>query len=259
MGNNTKNQILNMSIKSILRSLTPYGYFLFRQHQQKSDKIKKDEAIRGQSIEIINQYYKDNKVIKLNFGTGGNPNSPLTGWLNSDLFAHFDIGVIRVDVTQPFPFPNNSADYINSEHFVEHLTLKEAKFYFDESFRVLKKGGRIRTSLPSFDFLIDLYAGEKTEKKGKYIKWAMDELMPETGVYEEIYVINNQFHDWGHQFIHNETSLKRLLEDAGFSKVRLYKPGISDDENFRDIEKHGLAIPDWVNEMETFVIEAEKE
>src|SRR5215467_11114035 len=40
-------------------------------------------------------------------------------WVNVDLFG--PAADVRVDLRRPFPFPDNSADYIYTQHFFEHL------------------------------------------------------------------------------------------------------------------------------------------
>ena len=58
-------------------------------------------------------------MIKLHLGCGRNL---LDGWINTD----FNIAKFRgsdfLDVTEKFPYDDNSVDYIFSEHMIEHIS-----------------------------------------------------------------------------------------------------------------------------------------
>src|SRR6266849_1789914 len=82
--------------------------------------------------------YGNAKALKLHVGCGGNFK---TGLVNIDLSANADL---QLDMREPIPLPDGSAQMIYSEHFFEHLDYPEAaKRFLSESFRVLEPGGTL--------------------------------------------------------------------------------------------------------------------
>jgi ubiquinone/menaquinone biosynthesis C-methylase UbiE len=65
---------------------------------------------------------------------------------------HEVIGVDKVwDLTKfPYPFKDNSIDAIFSSHFVEHLDGFERIKFYNETFRILKVGGKMRLVHPYY-------------------------------------------------------------------------------------------------------------
>jgi hypothetical protein len=73
-----------------------------------------------------------------------------------------------------------------------------------------------------------------------------------------VFIINNYFHNWGHQFLHNKKSLRDLLEKTGFKNITNTSIHTSTDPHLQKLEKHGEVITPKYNEWETMVFEAEK-
>ena len=81
------------------------------------------------------------KPIKLHLGCGEDYKE---GWVNVDRYSKSDI---KHDLNNyPYPFEDNSVDYILAEHIVEHLD--DTLDFFTEAYRILKKGGRLRVQVP---------------------------------------------------------------------------------------------------------------
>ena len=78
----------------------------------------------------------DEKIIKIDIGCGKNKKPGFTGIdINPDSDA--DIIASALDL----PLSDESVDEVCSQHLVEHFTPDEAQKFFDEVYRVLKKGG----------------------------------------------------------------------------------------------------------------------
>lgn len=200
-------------------------------------------------------YLKSHQIRKLQIGAKGNV---LKGWLNTDLYP-IDSEVVFLDATKPFPFEDGTFDYIFCEHIIEHLTYTKGVLMLHECYRVLKPNGKIRIATPSFENLIGLYAPEKNDLQRRYIQWTMDQFLPDIGVPNEVFVINNALRGWGHQFVYDRATLQNALEEVAFVDVVCYAPGESDDKNLRCLESHGKAIGDEdMNRFETLVIEAKR-
>jgi len=203
----------------------------------------------------IDRYLKSHEIRKLHLGAGENV---IEGWLNSDLIPK-DTKVIFLDITQRFPFENGTFDYVYTEHLIEHISMEKGFFVFKECYRVLKPGGVIRVSTPDLHFLIDLFKPEKTEIQKQYIQWAIDTNIHQACMYSEVFVINNFFRSWGHQFIYDFELIKKILENSGFSRVRKSFIGKSEHEILQRLEHHWTIIPEKFNSLETMVVEGEKE
>lgn len=203
----------------------------------------------------IQAYLDTHDTRKLQIGAGSNA---LAGWLNTTLYP-FDAGMVFMDGTVPFPLPDNSMDYVFSEHVIEHVTFEQGMFMLKESFRVLKRGGRIRIATPDLAKIIALYTTPDGDAQQSYIRWIMDTFRPQVGEYNPAHVINQSFHGWEHVFIYDQPTLKQAFEAAGFVDVTLCAPNQSADPQLKGIEQHGHYV-DSEDAMlyETMVFEGRK-
>lgn len=202
---------------------------------------------------LAGNYIKNSQVKKLQIGCGTNI---LPGWLNTDLNP--SKGVMAMNAAKKFPFRNDTFDYIFSEHFIEHVNYGVGVQVIQESYRVLKPGGRLRISTPDLNFLIELYSERKSDLQKRYVKMAVDSFIKNPKKYEDTFVINNFFRDWGHKFIYDYKILEGLLTECGFVDVVRYACGESLDKNLQGLEAHGRVIGDEFNKIETMTVEALK-
>lgn len=203
----------------------------------------------------IEKYIRSHKVKCLHLGSDI---SLLKGWLCSDIEPK-NRESIYLDATKPFPFNENTFDYIYSEHMIEHISRPDGAQMLQEAYRVLKRGGKIRIATPDLERILNLYY-KGTENYGKeYIKWITDQFVRNSKGYSAIVVINTMFREWGHCFLYDQALLTTAFEEAGFSNIRRYSAGISDDELLHDIESHHLNVGNKeMVEFETLVLEASK-
>ena len=90
-----------------------------------------------------------NEIKKLHVGCGS---ILIAGWINADVEGeNFDV---KFDLTESWPFENNTVSYIYSEHVFEHLTPQEGQLAWVEALRVLKPNGVMRTAMPDLDFCV---------------------------------------------------------------------------------------------------------
>lgn len=205
-----------------------------------------------------NYLKKHPNLRKLQIGCGYNVHK---GWLNTD-YQPANFNIMFLDASKKFTFKDNTFDYIFSEHIFEHLKYSAAFNMLKESYRVLKKGGKIRIATPNLQFLIDLFNNNHSPIQKEYVNWSSSEwisyVKSEFKDDTTIFVINNFFRDWGHEIIYDFRTLKSFLEIVGFSNVAQCKVGISKDPNFINVEGHFNIIPSSFNELETLVVEAIK-
>jgi len=203
--------------------------------------------------EIIDDYFRRERVRKLHIGCGGNI---LKGWLNSDYNSvHSD--VIFLDATKPFPFNNDEFDYLFSEHVIEHFDFAKGFAMLLECHRILKPGGKLRISTPDLLFLIDLHRAEKSELQKEYIKWSTDNFIKAAPYYAETFVINNFVRDWGHTFIYDENVLRYSLTSAGFEEIIKCDVNESLYSELKGLENDDR-MPSAFLRLESLVLEAAK-
>jgi predicted SAM-dependent methyltransferase len=207
---------------------------------------------RGQQIDT---YLATNAVRKLQIGTGS---QPLEGWLNTDL-APERPKVIFMDATRRFPLPDNSFEYIFTEHIIEHLSYQDGRAMLKESLRVLRPGGRMRIATPDLQVLLSLNTSHHSEMQLRYLQWITANFLPHLEESNAVIVINNAFRNWGHQFLYDRQLLSTLLQQIGFADITAYESGQSGDPNLTGIDSHGYAVADQeMNRFESMILEARK-
>jgi predicted SAM-dependent methyltransferase len=146
-------------------------------------------------------------MLKLNLGCG---DVHLEGWVNIDMES--EKADLKHDLGKPFHYGDNTVDFIYSEHFVEHLTVKEGLALFSECRRILSPGGVLRIATPNLDYLMFRYfffwKWRKWYKKYGY-EW----------IQTRAEMVNICFRDWGHKYLYNKQELERRLREVGFKKV----------------------------------------
>jgi predicted SAM-dependent methyltransferase len=204
----------------------------------------------------IQRYLAEHDVMKLHLGSG---EAQTPGWLNSDV-EPLDRGTIFLDAAARMPFSDSTFDYIYAEHMIEHLPYKSACSMLEECHRILKPGGRIRIATPDLVQLVRMYddRDDPDPSQAHYIDWIARTFIGRDRA-RAIFVLNNAFRAWGHQFLFDEETLTAAILGAGFVHVCRRAVGESDDPHLRDLESHGsLMANDAANEFETFVLEAER-
>ena len=172
--------------------------------------------------------------LKLNIGSN---TGHIDGWLSIDILRDPDGSIFRMDATGDWPFATGSAQAINSEHFLEHVTLAQARAYLREAHRVLRPGGVLRTSTPDLRGLVDTYlAGDRRD---------LDAHRAEGYVAaDHAEMFNNYFYLWGHRHIYDAASLTRMLRDAGFDAIAPAAYGESQHPVLRGIDVHDMGALD---------------
>ena len=152
------------------------------------------------------------------------------GWLNSDLGSEF-----HIDALKRLPFPDNSVDYIYSQHFVEHITRPQACAFFAECRRVLRPTGVLRTSTPNLAYLVHIYCSSPDDMSNPFIRYlAAVELGKEKITRGEY--LNASVRTHGHLHIWDFDDLAAALSEAGFTNIQQMPYGESADPELRNLE-----------------------
>ncbi len=160
--------------------------------------------------------------MKLHLACGTNI---LSGWTNVDL-EPIGAGVIQHDLTQHLPFPDDSADFIYSEHFIEHIPKESAYAFVSQCFNKLKPGGTIRISTPNLARLVRQY------EQGRVDGWHNVGWEPETLAD----MLNEGMTSDGRRYLYDVSELEKILKMSGFHYVTPQKWGVSRNEEFNQIE-----------------------
>jgi predicted SAM-dependent methyltransferase len=165
-------------------------------------------------------------LLRLNLGSG---NVPKEAWINVDLFG--PVADLRLDLRRPLPFADNSASYIYSEHFFEHLDYpnvtrsmgwdlegdgpSEALQFLRECKRVLAPGGILDVVVPDTEGMIGVYVARHsvTESVGPW--WGPT--WCDTGMHRVNYLFRQGRQ---HKYAYDEETLSRVLESVGFQDIR---------------------------------------
>lgn len=193
--------------------------------------------------------------------TLGAGHHPPAGWLATDLDPRVAPGVIHLDATARFPFPDASFDRIHSEHMIEHVPLAGGRALLAECRRVLCPGGRLRLATPDFTRLAGLVAAPELAPEAEaYVRWIAASFGGLAVEPRPVDVLNFAVRAWGHVFLYDEATLRDELARAGFAAVRRQAMNESDDPALCGLETHaqtvgGEAFVAW----ETMVLEATRD
>ncbi len=181
--------------------------------------------------------------IKLNLGCGSvRP----AGWINTDssLNAHLQrvplIGkklakkinnvaysshnIIYMNLNKKWKFRDNSVDIVYASHLFEHLTLRSAALFLQESFRCLKPGGVIRIVVPDLNKICRQYLCDYNDASmadpTKFIMWAINmhregQYGTNLNIFKKV-VLEWQGYPHQHKFMYDDRSLLLKIKNAGF-------------------------------------------
>jgi predicted SAM-dependent methyltransferase len=205
---------------------------------------------RLRSPSIIARYLKDNSVRKLQLGAG---EFNLPGWLNTDIEPIE--GQAFLDASQHFPLPDSSFQLIFSEQVVEHLSYEQGLIMMKESFRVLEHGGKVRVATPNLLKLADLLREDKTPQQEAYIRAKTDWHDWRVTADPASFIVNSEMTEFGHRFVYTPRMLRTAMESAGFTNVRQYESGESNDAALRGLEVRSHSSVRDIDRYETMVFE----
>lgn len=205
---------------------------------------------------VIEKYLARNHIRKLQIGAGP---SKASDWLTTDILAKLRKKTVYLDAVAPYPIPTGAIDYVFSEHMIEHISYMQGRQMLRECARVLKPGGKIRLATPDLSRLLALMQPAIEDTAAQYIKWAANEFLPTGTPVAAIHVLNNQFRNYGHQFLYDEACLSASLAAVGFTDITRLPMGVSNDPHLNNAEQHGINMNNVaMMTFETMVLEARR-
>ena len=210
-------KMILQNLKRLLKNFLPYGLVNFIQSYRNELKLSKGKVLSDRILELQREY----GYAGLHMGCG-----PIRhkGYLNCDLRG----GEYCVDASQHFPILTSSIDFVYSEHFIEHLRFDTGLFFLEESFRVLKKNGRIRILTPDLSMLIKIaddnnHSIANMHKEHLLSKYPSKYSLKRGNIWNHKDDIINSFigEDWGHLYLWSAPHLAKAMKSVGFSKVEI--------------------------------------
>lgn len=155
------------------------------------------------------------------------------------------------------PFADNSVDYIYTSHLLEHFKKFEAEEIVRDCYRLLKKGGIIRITVPDLELLVKKYlqkdikyfkkitalmnlSKEKEEDAGEVLLTdiLMDNFYP--SFYKKKPTVATKLMSFfvrPHCWMYDYESLESLLKSAGFQNIkrRAFREGFAPDLDYLDV------------------------
>jgi predicted SAM-dependent methyltransferase len=214
-----RNTALNESfLKRFLRNRTTQGFTSAAIRVRDEWKLYRlDRRERKKSHRFLSSL-----PVKLHLGCGPNLKN---GWVNIDLF---DPGAdLRLDLREKWPFPDNSASYIYSEHVFEHFEyFVEVPHFLSESLRVLQKGGVFDVGVPDTEWPLVAYC----QPNDAY--WKFSETIHPKEYETRLDHINYHFRQEGeHKYAWDKETLSKVLKASGFHSVaaREFDPALDSE------------------------------
>jgi predicted SAM-dependent methyltransferase len=168
-------------------------------------------------------------MIKLHLGCGKRDFG--TDWTHIDggdfphLYSH--------NITK-LSFRDNEVDLIYSSHTLEYFNREEVIDILREWKRVLKVGGVLRLAVPDFAAMVDLYLNSKDYELDSFLG----------PLYGKIQMRNTTIY---HKTTYDFVSLKKVLENVGFTEVSRYNWRETDHSTFDDFSQAYLPHMDKEN------------
>lgn len=152
----------------------------------------------------------------------------LKGWLNVDIMWRPGVNFLW-NLRWRMPFRRESVGYIYHEHYIEHLTPKQAVRFLSDCHRVLAPGGVLRIATPSLRHIAHQYLNNWKDQD--WLRWPAYQYI-QTGAE----MMNTVFRSWNHKWIYDEVELERRLSEAGFHTITFVERGQSEHPPLQNIE-----------------------
>ncbi|HYC34326.1 MAG TPA: methyltransferase domain-containing protein [Candidatus Paceibacterota bacterium] len=159
--------------------------------------------------------------IYLNLGCAGNSGKEFT---NIDVEPYPNIHHIQ-NIMDLSNFKDDSVDMVYASHVVEHIPRESLHSTLKEWKRVLKHGGVFRFAVPNFDALIDIY-----KKSGSNVHQIRDQVMGQNPPYHNHYTL------WNFKYA------KEILEELGYTDVKIWDPNTVDHHDFNDRSTRSMNV-----------------
>jgi predicted SAM-dependent methyltransferase len=212
------------------------------------------QAVAATREHLLHDYLGGEGPYGLHLGAGTHLKP---GWLNCDSSHHHQQNLYIMDVTKPFPLPNEAFHYVFSEHTIEHFDFDLGQVMLKEAWRVLKPGGIIRIATPSVGFLMNLYSHDRTQLEDEYIAWHCKSFQKDKPKALPGFVLNYFVRAWTHTFIYDRETLPLALSLAGFEHI-VERSFLSSEHAMLRNAENAFRMPKGYLKVETMIFEGQK-
>jgi predicted SAM-dependent methyltransferase len=196
------------------------------------------------------------KIDRLHVGCG---NTLLPQWLNITFEPREEYGAIKhkggalwlnYNLLKPWPFADESIQFVAGSHMIEHLDLNGGILFFKEAYRVMKKGGVIRMSCLD----LAIYASNYIKNNKEFFE---NSFIQEACTFKnavtpgEIFIAKAYDSGGAHKWFYDFDSLKHVLGLAGFREIQR-------SERLKGRTPHISQIEVSAREIESVYVEAVK-
>ncbi len=173
----------------------------------------------------LKKFFAASTVNKLHLGCGL---LYLPGWCNVLYEKNQEYGrltkregtdFLNYNLMGPWPWAENSVTHVAAAHFIEHIDLNQCLWFCGQAYNVLKPGGVIRLSCPDLEVYARNYvAGNQDFFSNQEIIKACTFKTALTS--SQIFAAKAYDSGGAHKWFHDFSSLKSVLERAGFVDVK---------------------------------------
>ncbi len=166
--------------------------------------------------------------------------TPVVGWLlQNQLGQKFDKHVRFGDITRGLPgIKENSCDGVYSSHVLEHLPLDDFRRALQNTYKILKKGGKFRLIFPDLEVLVRDYIKEFDDgDSNASVKFIQRTVMGRETRPRGIKAVGRHIFGYlQHLWLWDRLSTEAELRKVGFTQIRPCDFNDSEDDMFKLVE-----------------------
>jgi predicted SAM-dependent methyltransferase len=161
----------------------------------------------------------------------GGGNVAVPGWINTDVYWR---AKYYLDLTKPWPVPNDSIDKIYADNVIEHFTLDVGRTVLKNMFDALRPGGTIRLATPDVERTARAYL-DNGDLAADHLRRHQNKGIPAT---HPVDLLRVTFAEAKHYlgYCYDYAALSEEMAAVGFSEIHREEAGDSADPAFAGLE-----------------------
>jgi len=163
------------------------------------------------------------------------------------------------NIVKGLPIADGSVHGVYASHVLEHLSRADCHTALNNTFRLLKSGGIFRLIVPDLEIRAQKYLEKVRAGDAEASSWFMrnSNLGTEFREHGLVAMARRLFGNSAHLWMWDRISIRKALENAGFTEIRQCKFNDSKDQAFRLVEDRGRFHDQFVD-VEECAMEAIK-
>jgi SAM-dependent methyltransferase len=162
---------------------------------------------------------------------------------NRFLKCKFASQIMYGDIVKGLPHAEQSVDGVYCSHVLEHLSFDDFQIALNNTYKILKKGGRFRLIVPNLEFYIKSYHRDPSqnltlESTAAY-RFNSETCFGRKDSRNSILSrVKEAFGNSYHQWMWDEISMELALQNAGFVGIKKFQENECDDKKFLAPERN---------------------